>query len=116
MNRQDVVNNLLSTYSKHGVPRFLIEEEIEGGLKKGFSYQTIYTGLRMALGNCFNEREYFTPAEMAEAFGTTEEEMIQQVQEMEKELEAKGEDTSQYFTKVEPEVKQRFVILPGGLK
>lgn len=116
MTRSDVVNNLYSTYGKHGVPKFLIEEEIESGLKHGFSYQTIYTGLRMALGNCYNVREYFTPAEMAEAFGTTEEEVIKQVEDLGKELEAQGKDTSEYFTKVEPEQKQRFVILPGGLK
>lgn len=116
MNRQDVVKNLMSTYGKYGVTELLIEDEIESGLKHGFSYQTIYTGLRMALGNAFNVREYFTPAEMAEAFGTTEEEVIKQVEDLGKELEAQGKDTSEYFVKVEPEQKQRFVVLPGGLK
>lgn len=116
MTREDVINNLISTYSRHGVTKFLIETEIESGLKEGFSYQTIYTGLRMAMGNYFNEEEYFTPAEMAEALGVTEDEMINQIKEMEKELIEKGEDTSQYFKKTEPIQTQRFIILPGGLK
>lgn len=116
MTRNDVVKNLMSTYGKHGVTELLIEDEIESGLKHGFSYQTIYTGLRMALGNAFNVREYFTPAEMAEAFGATEEEMIAQVEDLRQQLIDAGEDPNEYFTKVEPEQTQRFVVLPGGLK
>ncbi|MBB2184774.1 hypothetical protein H0486_18115 [Lachnospiraceae bacterium MD1] len=116
MSREDIITNLLSTYAKYGVTRFILEQEIESGLKQGFSYQTIYTGLRMTLGNVFHEREYFTPAEMAEALGTTEEEIINQVEVMGKELEAQGEDPSEYFTRVEPVEKQTFIIPPGALK
>lgn len=106
----------MNTYGKHGVTRLLIEQEIDGGLEKGFSHQTIYTGLRMAMGNIYNEREYFTPAEVAEALGATENEIIHQIDLLGNEMEAKGEDPSNYFTKIEPEVKQRFVVLPSGLK
>jgi hypothetical protein len=115
MTREEVVSNLYSTYSKHGVTKFMIEAEIDGGLAKGFSYQTIYTGLRMAMGNCFKVREYFTPAEMAEAFDTTEEEIIGQIEELERELKETGENPDNYFIKTEPEKIQRFIVLPGGL-
>jgi hypothetical protein len=116
MNKEDVINNLLSTYAKYGVTRFILEQEIESGLKQGFSYQTIYTGLRMTLGNVFHEREYFTPAEMAEALGTTEEEIISQVEAMGKELEAQGKEPSEYFVKVKPEEKRTFIVPPGSLR
>jgi hypothetical protein len=116
MTREDIVNNLLSTYAKHGVPKFLIEHEIDSGLKDGFSYQTIYTGLRMAMGKCFKEEEHFTPAEMAEALGTTEEEIMRQIETSKKELIEQGKNAEEYFTEIKPEGKQRFVIMPGGLK
>lgn len=115
MTRENIIKNLLSTYSKHGVTEKVIEEQIESGLKEGFSYETIYTGLRMVMGNCFNEREYFTPSEIAEALGSTEEEMIEQIESMGKELEEKGEDSNEYFVEVDSSKKQQFMILPGGL-
>lgn len=116
MDRQDVIKNIMSTYGKHGITEMVIDEQIDSGLESGLSYQTIYTGLRMVLGNTFNEREYFTPAEMAEALGATEKEIVQQIKQLGGELEAVGEDTSQYLTEIKSEAKQRFLVLPGGLR
>lgn len=58
MNREDVIQNLLRTYQTYGVTRAWIEQEINSGLSHAFSYQTIYTGLRMALGNVFHDLQW----------------------------------------------------------
>jgi hypothetical protein len=109
LTREDVINNLLSTYSKYGITRGFLEENIESGLKEGLSYETIYTGLRMAMGDCYNEKEYFTLADMEEALGTTEEEII-------KEIDKVRANCMDQNNKTEPEEVTRFIILPGGLK
>jgi len=116
MNREDVINNIMSTYGKYGFTRESIEEQVKSGERHGFSYQTIYTGLRMSLGGVTGEREHFTVAEMSEAFGETEEEIINQIEAMKTQLEAAGENVKDYVTEIKPEDRQRFLIMPGGLE
>lgn len=111
MTKQEVINNITANYSVYGVSGEWIEEQIRGGEREGFSYQTIYTGLRMALGSQFGREELFTVSEMAEALGATEDEIIQQIEEMKGELEAAGEDVSDYIKQRRP--AQRFIIPPG---
>ena len=115
MSRQDVINNIMANYSQYGVDRETIEEQIRSGEAEGFSYQTIYTGLRMAMASAFGTNEYFTPAEMAEALGSTEEEIIQQIEQMKEDIIAMGLNPDDYVHEVKPEEKQRFVLPPGFL-
>lgn len=56
MTRENVINNIMATYVKYGFTREVIEEQIVSGEKHGFSYQTIYTGLRMTLGGVTGEQ------------------------------------------------------------
>ena len=106
MTRQDVIDNIMANYSRYGVDRETIEQQIRSGETEGFSYQTIYTGLRMALAGAFGTDEYFTPAEMAEALGTAE---------MKADTSAMGLNPSDYVHEVTPEKKRRFVLPPGFL-
>lgn len=116
MNREDVIQNLLRTYQAYGVTRAWIEQEINSGLSHAFSYQTIYTGLRMALGNVFHEPEYFTVEEMAEALGETPEAILEEIEQLRANAAACGEDPDQYAIPIHPNEGKRFLILPGELK
>lgn len=115
MTKKDVIANLMASYRKYGVSQEFIKEQIKTGEARGFSYQTIYTGLRMALGTFTGEQELFTISEMAEALGKSESDIIHKVEEMKRELAAEGKDSSQYVQEIAPESRQRFMILPGGL-
>lgn len=112
MTKSDVINNLLSTYSKYGFAWEDIEEVIANGEKEGFSYRTIYNGIRMALARITGEHELFTVSDIAEAIGATEEEVINQVEKMRAELIEKGENPDEYFPEVKPLDIQSFVIPP----
>ena len=115
MTRQDVIDNIMANYSRYGVDRETIEQRIRSGEAEGFSYQTIYTGLWMALAGAFGSDEYFTPAEMAEALGTTEEEIITQIEQMKADISAMGLNPSDYVHEVTSEKRRRFVLPPGFL-
>lgn len=113
MTKQDVINNIMASYRNHGVSLEWLEEMICSGEEQGFSYQTIHTGLKMALGSSTGEQELFTVSEVAEALGTTENEIIQQIEKIRGEMEGAGEDTEKYFKQTG--AMQRFIIPPGGL-
>lgn len=113
MTRQDVLNNIRTNYGQYDIDMEAIEENIRSGEAQGFSYQTIYTGLRMALSTAFGVHELFTPAELAEALGTTETEIAKEVEAMREAVAAAGGDPDEYAYKVEPEGVKRF-ILPAG--
>ena len=115
MTRQDVVNNIRANYGRYGLDMAQIEENIASGEQQGFSYQTIYTGLRMALGTAFGVQEHFTVQEMAEAFGATEEEMIKEIENMRTEAEESGLDPDELAYKTEPGETTRFIIPAGTL-
>lgn len=55
-------------------------------------------------------------AEMAEALGEAEEEIVRQIEELTGELQEAGEDTEQYFRRYDTGEVHRFLISPGGLK
>ena len=115
MLREDVIINIMSNYGKYGITLEWLEEQIRSGECQGFSYQTIYTGLKMALSSCTDHEALFSIEDIAEAFGVTEEEIVQQIEQLRGELEASGEESNQYFKKVESQKVQRFIIPPGGL-
>lgn len=114
MTKTDVINNIMANYQQYGIDREWLEESIRSGEEQGFSYQTIYTGLRMALGSATGQED--TVAEMAEALGEPEGEIIWQIEELTGELQEAGEDTEQYFRRYDTGEIQRFMIPAGGLK
>lgn len=116
MTKTDVINNIMANYQQYGIDQEWLEESIKSGEEQGFSYQTIYTGLRMALGSATGQEELFTVAEMAEALGEPEGEIIRQIEELTGELQEAGEDTEQYFRRYDTAEIQCFMIPAGGLK
>ena len=114
--KTDVINNIMANYQQYGIDQEWLEKSIKSGEEQGFSYQTIYTGLRMALGSATGQEELFTVAEMAEALGEPEGEIIRQIEELTGELQEAGEDTEQYFRRYDTAEIQCFMIPAGGLK
>lgn len=90
MTRQEVITKIIDKYGKYGVTANDLKHSIETGEAQGFSYQTIYTGLRMALGSTYGEQELFTPEEVAEALGCTPEEIKQEQREIQAREQAKA--------------------------
>ena len=115
MTREDVFNNIKANYGKYGLTDDDINKEIESGEAHGFSYQTIYTGLKMALGRAFNTEEYFTPEEVVEAMGVSVEEVIAEIEAARQQAIENGEDADEIAYKTEPEELQRFIIPAGFL-
>lgn len=115
VNRESVILNILSTYGKYGFSRDDIEQMVKSGEAHDFSYQTIYTGLRMSLGSMTGEEEHFTVSEIAEALGESEENIIQQIENMKTEIRDAGGNVEDYVKEIEPEEVQHFLIMPGGL-
>lgn len=116
MTREDLFLNIKNNYSKYGITDEIIEQEIQSGEAHGFSYQTIYTGLRMAFGNAFNTEEHFTPEEVAEAMGVTVEEVIAEIEAARQQAIENGEDADEIAYKTEPQEQHRFIIPAGFLK
>lgn len=110
MTREDVLNNIRVNYRQFGVDTDEIETMIRSGEAEGFSYQTIYTGIRMALSSIFDTKEYFTPAEVAEALGVTENEIIEEIENMRDSIAASGGDPDEYARKVDPQDKMSFIL------
>lgn len=113
MTREEVLNNIRASYSRYGLSDDDILHEIESGEAQGFSYQTIYTGLRMALGRAYNVEELFTPAEVAEALGVTTEEIIAEIEAQRQQAIDEGRDADEVAYKTEPNEIHRFII-PAG--
>jgi hypothetical protein len=116
MTREDLFLNIKTNYSKYGITDEIIEQEIQSGEAHGFSYQTIYTGLKMAFGSAFNTEEYFTPEEVAEAMGVTVEEVIAEIEAARQQAIENGEDADEIAYKTEPQEQHRFIIPAGFLK
>lgn len=115
MLREDVIINIMSNYGKYGITLEWLEEQIRSGECQGFSYQTIYTGLKMALSSCTDHEALFSVGDIAEALGVTEGEIIQQIEVLKEEMEAAGEDPDLYFKRIAPERIRRFIIPQEGL-
>lgn len=111
MKKQDVINNIMASYRDCGMTEEVLEGLISSGEKQGFSYQTIYTGIRMMLGEQNGREELFSAAEVAEALGMTEDEVIQEIEQLNREIVEAGENPDQYIKKCDP--VQRFVIPPS---
>lgn len=82
---------LAKKYRRFGVTESRIKEMALSGVKEGFSYKVALTGVRMALGEAFNQPEYFTVEETAEALGVTVEEVNAKIKENEDELMKAGD-------------------------
>lgn len=107
MDRQTVIQNILTNYKKFGITEDTIIPLIDSGVEQGLSYDLIYLGLKMELCKLSGEEFHCTSSDMARAFGVSNEEMNKCIREAMQELAAEGKDPDDYFREVKA---TRFVI------
>lgn len=101
MNRETVIQNLITNYGNHGITREIIEPLIDSGVKEGITYDLIYLTLKAELSKLVGEEFYCTSSDMARAFGVSEEVINQMIEESRAELAASGENPDDYFKQVQ---------------
>ena len=107
MDRETVIQNILTNYGQYGITEEIIIPLIDSGIEQGLSYDLIYLGLKMELCKLAGEEFYCTSDDMARAFGMSNEEMNECIREARQELEAEGKDPNNYFREVKA---TRFMI------
>lgn len=107
MNRETLIQNILTNYGSYGITREFIEPLIDSGIAEGFTYDLIYLGLKAELSKLAGEEFFCTSEDMAKAIGVTIDEMDRIIEESREELVAAGEDPDEYFRQV---TVQRFMM------
>lgn len=107
MDREMVVQNVMTNYGKYGVTEDMISNIIDIGIEGGLSYDFIYYDVCRKLSELTGEEFMCTSSDMARAFGVSDEEMLKMIQEARKELIEAGEDPDDYFREVPV---QRFMM------
>lgn len=104
MDRQTIIQNIKTNYSRYGITTEMIKENIEplidDGIKDGLTYDFIYLNLRAMLDKLTGQEFYCTSDEMARAFGVSNEEMNRIIKESRQELAEAGENPDEYFREV----------------
>lgn len=111
MNKQTIIQNILTNYGEYGITEEIIKETIEplieDGIKEGLSYEFIYLNLRVMLDKLTGQEFFCTSDEIAKAFGVSNEEMNKIIEESRQELIESGENPEDYFREVKA---TRFMI------
>lgn len=104
MNKQTILQNIITNYGKYGITPEMIKENIipliDDGVKDGFTYDLIYLNLRAMLDRLTGQEFHCTSDEMARAFGVFEDEMYRIIQESRQELLEAGKNPDDYFREV----------------
>ena len=111
MDKQTIIQNILTNYGKYGITSEIIKEDIipliDDGIKDGFTYDLIYLNLRAMLDRLTGQEFYCTSDEMARAFGVSDDEMNRIINEARQELVEAGENPDDYFREIH---SIRFVV------
>lgn len=111
MDKKTIMQNVMLNYSKYGVTKNMVKEIIEplidDGVKDGITYDMIYLYVRWMLDKLTGHEFYCTSDEIARAFGVSNDEMNNIIEDTRQELIEKGEDPDQYFKSVPV---QRFMM------
>lgn len=107
MDRETVLQNIMINYGKYGITEDMVNEIIDAGLEGGLSYDFIYLDICRKISEITGEEFVCTSSDMARAFGVSEEEINQLIEEAREELIADGQDPDEYFRTVEA---TRFMI------
>lgn len=111
MNKQTIIQNILTNYGKYGITREMIKENVEplidDGIKGGLTYDLIYLYLRSMMDKLTGQEFYCTSEEAARAFGVSHDEMQRIIEESREELIEAGENPDDYFREVQA---TRFMI------
>ena len=115
MDREMVINNLLTNYGKYGITRAELEPIVDDGIQNyDLSLEAIYSGLRMSLASAFDEHEYFSLDDVMAITGESREELLQSMEQCRQELIEAGENPDDYFKPVEPQ-RAAVYYFPNGL-
>ena len=105
MDKQTIIQNILTNYGKYGITREMIKENIEplidDGIKDGLTYDLIYLYLRSMMDKLTGQEFYCTSKEVARAFGVSHGEIQRIIEESREELIEAGENPDDYFREVQ---------------
>jgi hypothetical protein len=107
MNRETIIQNIMTNYGKYGITPDMINEVIDAGLEGGMSYDLIYLDTCRRISEITGEEFLCSSSDMARAMGVSEEEMALMIDEARRELIEIGEDPNDYFREVPV---QRFMM------
>lgn len=109
LDKQTIIKNILTNYGKYGVTQEEIEPLIDGSVKEAFTYDRIYFFLQLAITDAYGLDFFWcTARQMAKAFGTSEERMLEIMKEVHEEV-VKEEELDKPF-RVPVEVGEKFFI------
>lgn len=100
MTRELTIENLLNTYGKYGITEKDIIPNIGSGLDCGLNMTAIYLGLDMVFAQVFGVNRYYSPADLAEAFECSIEEIYASASDFLREVEANGGNRNDYLLKI----------------
>lgn len=100
MDRQTVIQNILTNYGKKGITQDMVEEVIDAGIEGGMSYDLIYLDTCRRISEITGEEFVCTSSDMAKAFNISDEEMDKIIEEARQELLEAGENPDEYFREV----------------
>lgn len=108
------LNNLYTNYKRYGYEKEEISSLLNDGVRKGFSVNAAYNGIRMVLAETTGEKEFFTIDDVAEITGESPEDVTKRIEEYNNYLKAAGVDTDDYF-KVASAKKTVSFYFPNGV-
>jgi len=101
MDRETVIQNIMSNYGKYGITEEMVNEVIDAGLEGGMSYDLIYLDMCRRISEISGEEFVCSASDMAKAMGVSDEEMQKIIDEAREELIEAGENPDEYFREVE---------------
>lgn len=98
--KQTVIDSLYARFKCHGVPKQVIKDVIESGLKAGLSLEQSEIGARLTLSKHYNFHELFSIQDVMTATGMSEVEVDEAKKKCEDDLIKQGKDPREYFPTV----------------
>lgn len=107
MDRQTVIQNILTNYGKYGITQDMVEEVIDSGIEEGMSYDLIYLDTCRRISEITGEEFVCSSSDLARAYGVSLDEMEKIISDAREELIEAGENPDEYFKEVK---STRFMI------
>ena len=107
MDREMVMQNIMTNYGKYGITTDMVNDVIDAGLEGGLTYEFIYYDICRKISEITGEEFLYSSSDMARAFGVIDNEMDKIIKEAREELIEAGENPDEYFREVPV---QRFMM------
>ncbi len=112
MDKQTIIKNILTIYSKFGITQEDIEPLIDESVKEGRSYDSIYFFLQLALTDvCGLDFFWCTSRQMGRTLGRTDEEMLEIMKQVDEQVVSEEELDKPF--RVPVEVGEKFFMNKG---